>query len=130
MTQETINLLFQLVLIPLLGILTNFIVKWLNAKSKELQAITDNETATKYLKLVTETISDCVIATNQTYVETLKKEGKFDAAAQEMAFQLTKDAVMEILNEDSKKYLAAIYGDLDKYISSKIESEVNLKKAA
>ena len=32
MTQETINLLFQLVLIPIAGILTKFIVEWLSAK--------------------------------------------------------------------------------------------------
>jgi hypothetical protein len=36
--------------------------------------------------MLTDTITKCVIATNQTYVETLKKEGKFDLEAQEVAF--------------------------------------------
>lgn len=129
MTQETINLLFQLVLIPILGILTKFIVDWLSAKSLEIQNKVDSDTADKYIAMLTDTITNCVVATNQTYVDALKKEGKFDAAAQEIAFQLTKEAVLTILNEEAKNYLSALYGDLDKFISYKIESEVKLNKA-
>ena len=66
MTQETINQLFQLVLIPLLIILTRFIAKWLDTKSTEIQAKTDNETAKKYIEMLEQTITACVIATNQT----------------------------------------------------------------
>ena len=129
MTQETINLLFQLVLIPIVGILTKFIVEWLSAKSLEIQNKVDSDTADKYVAMLTDTITNCVVATNQTYVDALKKEGKFDAAAQEIAFQLTKEAVLTILNEEAKNYLSALYGDLDKFISYKIESEVKLNKA-
>lgn len=129
MTQETINLLFQLVLIPIAGILTKFIVEWLSAKSLEIQNKVDSDTADKYVAMLTDTITNCVVATNQTYVDALKKEGKFDAAAQEIAFQLTKEAVLTILNEEAKNYLSALYGDLDKFISYKIESEVKLNKA-
>lgn len=129
MTQETINLLFQLVLIPIAGILTKFIVEWLSAKSLEIQNKVDSDTADKYIAMLTDTITNCVVATNQTYVDALKKEGKFDAAAQEIAFQLTKEAVLTILNEEAKNYLSALYGDLDKFISYKIESEVKLNKA-
>ena len=86
MTQGTINLLFQLVLIPILGILTKFIVDWLSAKSLEIQNKVDSDTADKYIAMLTDTITNCVVATNQTYVDALKKEGKFDAAAQEIAF--------------------------------------------
>ena len=35
---------------------------------------------------------------------------------------------MNILTVEAKQYLANIYGDLDKYITSKIESEVNINK--
>ena len=33
------------------------------------------------MNMLKKTISDCVIATNQTYVESLKTQGKFDANA-------------------------------------------------
>jgi hypothetical protein len=49
----------------------------------------DNELADKYVQMLTDTITACVIATNQTYVEPLKKQGKFDAEAQKHAFELT-----------------------------------------
>ena len=36
--------------------------------------------------MLSQTITDCVLATNQTYVDTLKAQGSFDAEAQKIAF--------------------------------------------
>ena len=69
-----------------------------------------------------------VIATNQTYVESLKKQGKFDAEAQKVAFNQTYEAVMCILSEEAKEYLNEAVGDLNLYITQKIEAEVQLNK--
>ena len=82
----------------------------------------------KYVDMLNRTITECVIATNQTYVETLKQQGKFDAEAQKIAFQMTSKAVLDILSEDAKEYLSAAVGDLNIYITNKIEAEVNLNK--
>lgn len=79
--------------------------------------------------MLTDTINSCVIATNQTYVESLKKQGKFDVEAQKQAFERTTQAVLTILSQEAKDYLANIYGDLDKYISEKIEASVNINKS-
>ena len=78
--------------------------------------------------MLADTISACVIATNQTYVEALKKENAFTKEAQQEAFQLTFDAVMAVLTDDAKDYLVNIYGDLTAYITTKIEAEVNSNK--
>ena len=75
-----------------------------------------------------DTISACVIATNQTYVEALKKGNAFTKEAQEEAFKQTYEAVMAVLTDEAKKYLTAAYGDLTAYITNKIEAEVNLSK--
>lgn len=120
--------LFQIVLIPLLGALTIFVIKFLNTKSKELQAKVDNDTADKYIQMITETVEACVIATNQTYVETLKKAGKFDTAAQKEAFNKTLTAVLGILTEDAKEYIIEATGDLQIYLTSLIECSVNANK--
>ena len=45
-----------------------------------------------------------------------------------MAFEKTFNAIMEILTDDAKEYLSAIYGDLSVYIATKIEAEVKLNK--
>ena len=87
---EWLPLLYQILeicIIPLLGILTTYIVKYIKAKSAEIQVKVDNDTADKYIAMLSDTITACVIATNQTYVETLKKEDKFDLEAQKIAFQ-------------------------------------------
>lgn len=120
--------ILQVCVIPLLGVLTAYIVKFINAKSTEIQHNVDNDMADKYIAMVTDTISACVIATNQTYVEALKKQNAFTAEAQKEAFQLTYNAVMAILTEDAKDYLAEIYGDVAAYITNKIEAEVNISK--
>ena len=128
---EWLPLLYQILevcVIPLLGLLTAYLVKFINAKSNEIQHKVDNDTADKYIAMVTKTISECVIATNQTYVEALKKQNAFTSEAQKKAFKLTYDAVMAILTEDAKAYLTEIYGDVCTYITNKIEVEVNANK--
>lgn len=120
--------ILEVCIIPLLGILTTYIVKYINKKSEEIQVKVDNELTNKYIILLTDTITSCVVATNQTYVEALKKENAFTMEAQEEAFKLTYNAVMDVLTEDAKTYLAEIYGDLNKIIATKIEAEVNLVK--
>jgi hypothetical protein len=125
---ELLTEIFKVCIIPLLGVLTAFFVKWVNAKSAEIKTTIDDATLTKYMDMLTQTISDCVIATNQTYVESLKAQGKFDMEAQKTAFSLTKDAVMTILSAEAQIYLSTAVGDLNAYITKKIEAEVNLNK--
>lgn len=125
---ELITTIFQVCIIPLLGVLTTFLVKWLQIKSSELQIKMDNDVADKYMDMLTNTITECVLATNQTYVETLKQQNKFDLEAQKIAFDKTSEAVMAILTEDAKKYLESAVGDLELFIKQKIEAEVNLNK--
>ena len=128
---EWLPLLYQILevcVIPLLGILTAYIVKYINAKSSEIQANVENDNLDKYIAMLGDTISACVIATNQTYVEALKKGNAFTKEAQEEAFRLTYEAVMSVLTDEAKKYLAAAYGDLTAYITNKIEAEVNISK--
>ena len=120
--------IFDLCIIPLFGVLVAYIVKYINAKGNEIAANVDSELASKYIVMLTTTIADCVIATNQTYVEALKKEGKFDKDAQAKAFQMTYDAVMDILTDDAKEYLANFYGDLTLYLTKRIEAEVVANK--
>lgn len=117
--------IFQICIIPLLGILTKYLVDYLNAKRDELNAKTENETAEKYTTMIFDTITKCVIATNQTYVNSLKEQNAFDAEAQKTAFNKTMNAVLEILSEDAKQYIIETTGDLNTYLTNLIEAEVN-----
>ena len=120
--------IFEVCIIPLLGVLTAYVVKYIQVKSAEITKNTDNTLIDKYTGMLADTISACVLATNQTYVEALKKQGNFDAEAQKNAFNMTLDAVMNILNEDAKEYLSEAFGDLNSYIASQIEASININK--
>lgn len=122
--------IFELCIIPLLAIITRSLVIYISTKKDELKNKTNNELAKKYLDLLNDTIANCVIATNQTYVEALKKENAFTADAQKAAFEKTYQAVIATLSEEAQKYLPEVVGDLQTYITQKIEASVNQNKAA
>lgn len=123
-----VNDIFRVCIIPLLGVLTTYLINYIKVKMAEIQMKTENDIIDKYLSMLTNTVTECVIATNQTYVETLKKEGKFDLDAQKKAFEMTQEAVMLILTDEAKKYLSAAVGDLNVFISQQIEAAVNVEK--
>lgn len=121
--------IFEVCVLPLLGVLTMYIVKFIQVKSTEITNKVDNDLVDKYVAMLAVTIENCVIAINQTYVESLKQAGKFDAEAQKTAFSMTKNAVMAILSDEAKKYLESAVGDLNEYITQQIEAAVNVNKA-
>lgn len=122
------NDIFRLCIVPLLAVLTTYLVNYIKAKSDELVKDSDNELERKYMAMLADTITDCVLATNQTYVEALKSQNAFTKEAQKEAFRQTFDAVMAVLNDDAKAYLTNVYGDLTVYLTKKIEAEVNRSK--
>lgn len=119
---------FKICIFPLLGVLTIWIISLINAKKKEILEKNDNELLAKYLNMLDDTITSCVLATNQTYVESLKAQGRFDLEAQKIAFEKTYNAVLDILADDAYEYLVVAVGDLQSYITSRIEANVNMSK--
>lgn len=125
---ELVKQIFEVCLFPLLGVLTTFLILFINKKSQELKATTDNELYHKYIDMLEQTVVNCVIATNQTYVDSLKRQGKFDKEAQLEAFNRTYSQVMLILADDAKVYLESAVGDLNAYVTNMIETQVKLNR--
>ena len=121
--------IFELCIIPLLAIITRSLVIYISTKKDELKNKTNNELAKKYLDLINDTIANCVIDTNQTYVNALNKENAFTSYTQNTAFEKTYQAVIATLSEEAQKYLPEVVGDLQTYITQKIEASVNQNKA-
>lgn len=120
--------IFEIAIIPILAILTRYLVSYIKVKKNELEKSISDGTLVNYIDMLSDTITDCVIATNQTYVESLKNKNAFDAKAQEEAFLMTFNAVRGILSEDAVSYLTTAVGDLDLYITKVIEAKVNENK--
>ena len=125
---ELLQKIFEVCIIPLLGVLTSYLIVFIRKKTKELQETTDNELYKKYMDLLSSTIIKCVTATNQTDVEALKDKNAFDESAQKEAFDRTYKAVMAILSQDAIEFLNSAVGDLDTLIKETIEAQVNFNK--
>ena len=120
--------ILEMILIPVAGLLAAYIVSFLKTKIKASGIEIDEKLLNKYMGLFESTISTCVLATTQTYVDALKKEGKFGIEAQSVAFMMTKEAILRTLTDEAKTYLTTIYGDLDEYLNNRIEAEVKMQK--
>lgn len=126
--KEILEILMAVVIIPSIPILAKYAVdalkEWADHKAFEAE----NEVVAKYLTDITDIIYQAVISTTQTYVDSLKAQGKFDAEAQAKAFEMTKNTVMTLLAEDAILFLADMYGDVDLWLKTKIEQMVNETK--
>lgn len=131
MSTETIELLgkiFELCIIPLLGVLVPFIIQWIRTKSAALVASADNDLSKKYIAMLTDTVTNAVIAVKQTYVDALKGKNAFTAEAQKEAFTMAYTAVLNNLTDEAKVYLNEAYSDLESYIKVLIEAKVHENK--
>ena len=126
---EILSNIFQVCIIPLLGVLTTYLVFFIKSKTSEVKAKTDDEFLRTCLSVLETTVINAVVATNQTYVDSLKEQNAFDLEAQKKAFQKTYDSVMASLTEDIKNGLTKLTTDLDLYVTEMIEAKTKqLKK--
>lgn len=65
---------------------------------------------------------------NQTFVDSLKKSGCFDAMAQEAALKAAKDAALEVMDASTKKWLEKTFVNMDEWLTIQIESAVKAVK--
>ena len=98
-------------------LLVPMLVAWLKSKTK-------NEVLSAAIDRAGKIIIAAANKTTQTYVDALKKAGKFDAEAQKTAFNMTMTSVLELLNAETKQAIVDTYGDLEKWLSNEIENAV------
>ena len=125
---EILQPALQMILTAIIGLLASILVAAVNTKRQEILERIKDEKAKKYVDLIADTITKCVMATNQTYVESMKDKDIFDEEAHKEAFKRTYDAVLDILNGDAVEYIEEVYGDIQGYLTNAIEAEVNSQK--
>lgn len=126
--QELLKMLVELVLLPAIPVIVTYVVKTLKAHIEAKIADVNNKDVAEYLTQICDIISQVVTSTTQTYVDTLKAQGKFDANAQKLAFEKTRTAILSMLSEESRDLLEKLYGDVDTWLETKIEQEVKIQK--
>ena len=121
---ELLKIVIMIVVPVATSLLTYYAQKYFN------QLIDDNvndeleATLTKGFQI----LMDSVNYVQQTYVDSLKKQDKFTVEAQKEAFELAKKRAIELMNQHTQDAIIHIYGNLDTYIDTMIESIINQNK--
>lgn len=116
-----ISVVVTAVILPLISYAGARIIAWLNAKIKD-------ENAKLQLTVATDIVMNAVRSVFQTYVETLKKNGTFDKESQKVALIKAKDDALAQMSDEIKDYITKNYGDLETWITTQIESTINILK--
>lgn len=125
---ELLITIIQAVIIPAIPVLVGYLVKFLKAKANQATATTDNELIRQYLQEATDAVLQAVTYTAQTYVDSLKDQGKFDKEAQEKAFRKARDVALQLMTEEARRILEDAYGDISTWLETKIEQTVKEQK--
>ena len=73
-------------------------------------------------------VNKAVITTNQTFVNELKKQGKFDKEAMEEAYRRTYESIIASLSQSFFEYIDKETVDIDALLKNMIETSVNWNK--
>lgn len=73
-------------------------------------------------------VNKAVITTNQTFVNELKKQGKFDKEAMQEAYRRTYESIVASLSQSFFEYIDEEAVDIDALLKNMIETSVNWNK--
>lgn len=119
--KEWITDLLLAVVTAAVPVLTTYAVAYIRtAKDKAM--------AQGYAAEIADAVADAVAMTSQTYVDSLKAAGTFDAKAQAEAAKKALAACLSALTPAIRAYIEKTFGDIEKYLTTKIEAEVRKQK--
>lgn len=116
-----ISVLVTAVIIPLITWGGTELIKLIQTKVK-------NEKATEYLTVASTIVMNAVKTVFQTYVDSLKKSGKFTKETQEEALFRAKEIVIRQINDETKEYIKSKYGSFEIWLNTQIESTIDTLK--
>lgn len=103
------------------GIIVSIAVPVLVSK---LKSKIQNEHVSLLIERAGNLVCQCVMATNQTYVDALKSSGGFTYEKQQEAYKQTKSAVIALLDAEAKDAIVDTFGNLEVWLDTAIECEV------
>lgn len=117
-----ISVLVTAVVLPLISFAGTKLISWLNTKVKD-------ENAKMQLTVATNIVKNAVLTVFQTYVDSLKASGTFNAQAQSMALLKAKEIALSQMTAEVKEYVIKNYGDIETWLTTQIESTIKLLKS-
>lgn len=109
-------------------IMVKYLQDFIKSKIEQVAQNTENEKISDLLYQAEDLIVNVVTSVNQTYVDVLKEEGRFDEEAANKAKSMALDAIKEMLTEKMKWAIEETYKDVNAYLETAIESSVRTAK--
>lgn len=129
MNMEFLQEILYAVIAAAVPVITIYVCKFLQTTYESKRTEVKNDNVRAILDRVTNMIIAAVGTTTSTYVKELKAKNLFDLEAQKEAFAKTYNAIQKQLTEESIEVIKASYGDVETFITNKIEQYVEeLKK--
>ena len=125
---EALHELLYVIVVIIIPLLVRYLVAYLNVKTKEYSDQLNNETLRKYVTDANDIIATIVLSVSQTYVDAMKKAGKFTPEAQETAKNMAVEKAKQLISDASRNAIITMYNDFDAYIESQIEALVRETK--
>ena len=89
-----------------------------------------NNNAKNILNSLLTLVKSSVLEIQQTYVDTLKKQGSFDINAQKIALEKCYDKVIANMPKEMENWLRSNYSDIESFIKGLIESQIGSMKVS
>lgn len=131
MSVNLTNLLMELLYVVLIGaipIVSKYLIQQIEAKKNEILKDDKTKDFQNSIDGAMSLVEKVVDYVSQTYVDALKKEGKFDATAQQNAYNKAVEALEKLMDDDMKHVLINVYGDLSTWMKVAIESYIKSNK--
>ena len=120
--KEILTSILSAAIVALISYLSERLIVLINQKIQ-------NQKASKALSEAVELVVNAVKATQQEYVDELKKAGTFDTDAQKIALEMAIKKVRANMSVETEKYLTANADDLNEWIADMIHSVIyDMKK--
>lgn len=127
---EIIASVITAVLLAGITIVFNKVTKWINTVIEERELQIDTQRVNALMGSFKTTLTQAIIATNQTYVNDLKAKGKFDSEAATEAMRKTVEYCMTMMASDVITYLEDTYThtNIDELIIATAETIIGASK--
>ena len=116
------------ILIPLLITIITVCICTMTSKIAKNAAESAPSKYSEIIYALENIVNKAVITTNQTFVNELKKQGKFDKEAMEEAYNKTFNSIVASLSQSFFEYIDKETIDIDTLLKNMIETSVDWNK--
>lgn len=112
----------------ILPIVTVYAVKMMQAKLTELRYCNMSDAHREWIERATDIVADIVLQVQQTFVDSLKHRGEFNAETAKEAKDKAVKMANELIAAELKEAIENIYGSFEEWLDVQIEKNVYQNK--